>query len=172
MSPRGFLLKLDRPIHLDIAPERLPHGTVLRRRQLYRAQRVVLREPLSADAEVERDVLLAPGNSLDALSYHVDLERLDRSALLREDVDHIVGDAGRQRAEKRFRRTLSRLTLAIDAGRRTIRIFFNDTVTTDPIDVYQRGFRGRFRRCRCCHFSGPFSIGARTALPHSVQLPS
>src|SRR5712675_1082008 len=172
MRARGFLFELDRPIDLNIAPQRVPHRAVLRRRQLYRAQRLILRYSLSTNAKVERDVLVAPGNRIDALSDHVDLERLERSALLREDVDHVVGDARRQRAEKCFRRTLSDLTFSIDAGRWPIRTASIESMAANPIDVYERRFRRRFGRCGCCHFSGPVSIGARTAFPHSVQLPS
>src|SRR5882757_10135648 len=99
MRPGRLLFKLDRPIDLNIAPDRLPHRAVLRRRQLYRAQRLILLYSLSPDTEVERDVLVATGNGVDALSDHVDLERLDWSALLREDVNHVVRDARRQRGE-------------------------------------------------------------------------
>src|SRR5712671_3396595 len=135
MRARGFLFELDRPIHLNIAPQRVPHRAVLRRRQLNCAQRLILLYSLSADAEVERDVLVAPGNRIDALSDHVDLERLERSALLREDIDHIVRDARRQRAEKRFRRTLSDLTFSINAGRRPIRTASVEAMTANPVDV-------------------------------------
>jgi hypothetical protein len=45
-------------------------------------------------------------------------------------------------------------------------------VASDPRDVYPRWRRRGFCRRAGSHFSGPFSIGARTAFPHSVQLPS
>src|SRR6266566_5403728 len=172
MSPCGFLFKLYRPGDLDIAPQRVANRAILGRRQLDRAERLVRLDAFTSDSKIQRDVLVSAWNRIDPLSHDVDLEGLDRRALLSQYVDDIISDTRRERAEKCFRRALPRLTFAIDAGRRTIRTSRIEAVATHPLDMYARRFRRRLRRRGCCHFSGPFSIGARTAFPHSVQLPS
>src|SRR5439155_13513121 len=130
----------NRPLNLDIRPQRISYGAVFGSRQLDRAQRLFLLDPLSADVKVERDVLVPKGNRVDALTNHVDLERLDRRALLRQDVDHVVRNARRQCAEQRLGRALSRLAFAIDAGRRSVRTTRIESVTTHPLNMDSGGF--------------------------------
>ena len=112
--------------------------------------------------------------TVDSLAHDVDRECFDWRPLLRHDVDDIIRHARRQRAKERLRRALSSFPITIEMHCGPVWTSGVELVLPNPLHVNQRRLRRGFcrRRHGRCHRSAPFSIGTRTALPHSVQLPS
>jgi hypothetical protein len=145
----------------------------------------------AAQAVREVDAHQPSRHAGEALAGHVHLERLGRRATLREDVDHVHRGAPGEGGEHRVDHALPGLAGAVEAQRGAARAAGVEAVPARPRHVHARGpapgRRGLGRQVPVRHRApslgaaagagprgraGPVSIGARTAFPHSVQLPS
>ena len=134
----------------------------------------------SDNLEPDPDLLEASRMCLATVRLHVDRKRGHRRAALGEVVDDVDACARSERAEERVRRRLARLAPAIEARGGSVRLSGVEGLIGLPRrSNVRRGMycRRRDRWCRCFGrgdrgIVAHFSMGARTALPHSVQLPS
>jgi len=115
------------------------------------------------DPENQRGVLQVSRNGVHSLGDDFDLEGFDGRPALRQNVDDINRRAGGQRGQQSIDWTRSGTTVAIEAGRGASWSARIENVVSHPL---------RDDPLRLAHFGPPFSMGARTAFPHSVQLPS
>jgi hypothetical protein len=117
----------------------------------------------SADSEVQRHVLQVSRNGVHPLGDDFDLERLNRRPALRENIHDVNGRACGKGRQKSVHWTRTGTAVSVEAGRRAAGTPRVEIVLTNPFRNYALWL---------AHLGPPFSIGARTAFPHSVQLPS
>lgn len=117
----------------------------------------------SADSENQRHMLQASRNGVDPLGDELDLERFNRRPALCQNIDYVNCRARGDGRQKSVHWTWSGAAVAVEACRWAPGTPGVEKVLTHPL---------RNDSLRLAHFGPPFSIGARTALPHSVQLPS
>jgi len=89
MSARGLLFKLHRPRYFHIIPQRIANRAVLCRRQIDRAQSLILLDSVTPNSKIECDGFVSARSGINSLSYDVDLERFHRSALLPQNFDNV-----------------------------------------------------------------------------------
>ena len=114
-------------------------------------------------AEGESQPHESPGRVVTTLPLDFDRQSLHGGTPLREDVHDVHAGTRGQGAQQGVGRRLSRLPTAVEPRERAAGTSGVEAVLAHPRGVNATGCAGH-RTHR--------SIGARTALPHSVQLPS
>jgi hypothetical protein len=183
---RGVLVELERPLDRDLRIERVAHRAVLGHGQLDGALGVGPLDAGAAQPVGELDADEPAGRAREPLAVRVDLERLRRRPPLGQDVDDVDRGARGERREHRVDHALPGAARAVESERRPPGAAGVEAVLPRPRHVHarrppRRGGRRRAVLGGGAHApprpaargrAGPVSIGARTAFPHSVQLPS
>ena len=113
--------------------------------------------------DVQSDVNETPRYRVGTDAEYLDSVRFDRCSALGKDVDDVHRDAAGKCSEKCIGRRGRHNAITVEKDRRPAFATGLESPFSFPVQKYPG---------RCAHFGAPFSIGARTELPHSVQLPS
>ena len=120
-------------------------------------------DPLTFDRDVESNVIESARYRVYSNAEDLDGVRLYRCAPLCKNIHDIHRHASSQRREQGIGRSRSRNSIAVQKNGR---LAFSASLES-PFSFPVKKNAGR-----CTHLGPPFSMGARTEFPHSVQLPS
>src|SRR5687767_7752773 len=151
------------PYHRYSRIERRPNRAILCHRELDRVLGVCPLYPLALDRDVESYVIESARYRVDADAEDFNAVRLDGCTALRENIHDIHRDASCQRCEQGIGRSGCSNSIAVQKDGRLALPARLESPFSFPVEK---------NAGRCTHLGPPFSIGARTEFPHSVQLPS
>ena len=152
----------------DVGRETRCHGAIRLDREVDGARRMHHIDCFSSKVKLEERTEYAAWRSCSTLGMHHDFELLHWCAALVQIADDIHRRAGGKRAKQRPDGSWPSGAIPIDRGDGTIVV--RDVVPLFPAPV--RANRGSRYVARRLGGDDHFSMGRRTELPHSVQLPS